>query len=809
MNETYSDQIFDSLLEEMLSGESPPDLTAQIEAAWKLEKSQESSSNGSATDDSAPKHVQTESSLSSPLVVAELISPSVFDATTPARPAIPPRVGAKRSMMSEVKHEPIAISTPTGHPIISRRRRTLAVVLAITAAVLLAYLGTQQLEFGSENSNKLESLVASDRDAGAVVDSGSKIGSGDLARVDSHERLELSQREEVPAPNAGGTEELDLADLPFAANSRQPTGARSERGEASRPADVKLSSREIVNEVNAQMQQIWASVGVVPNDRLSDEELAAKIYQTLTGTRAPNGLVQDALESAETESTGFDQRRWAERVASLEPTKTAQTQGRNAAASFSKPSFSNYWASQITNQLLRRSSVSPQSDEANSLTQTFARTIAASESWKSIPVALLGGSLEKQSGAASAFVAALGGGGNHRLVKRLGTNFLNINLGCARCHDAKQLQHRRGEQVASRFAQPADTQQAYWALIALLNGIDVQSDTNEDDLATVGPRRRVIDRQLDLFSSKRTPTVFYDLMDGRLQAAEPRLPGGWDWSEYLATLADEQASTESIQMARVPRNALAQWLSESDVIDRSTVNQTWKLLFGRHLVPQVGGIDLAATQARSDLLDFLAGQFGAHNGDLKLLVGWLAGSDAFARQPSSIAKTAWVESSEDRVAEMQLADLVFATGGHQSELPSRSSLDRSLAAVVKWSSSSDALESRRFMLAQPTSRPITASQLSKIESDSQESDLLTGSQLSYALHAEQPSVMAQNFVKRILKSQRLSWQQRVEHVVAISEYEVATARVQQLANELLQLNAGDAEAALLDLFWAVTHSDSI
>jgi hypothetical protein len=54
----------------------------------------------------------------------------------------------------------------------------------------------------------------------------------------------------------------------------------------------------------------------------------------------------------------------------------------------------------------------------------------------------------------------------------------------------------------------------------------------------------------------------------------------------------------------------------------------------------------------------------------------------------------------------------------------------------------------------------------------------------------------------------LSWEQRVDHIVALSIHQAPTGRVKQLAKQLLQRHNGDAQAAMLDLLWAVRSSNN-
>ena len=62
------------------------------------------------------------------------------------------------------------------------------------------------------------------------------------------------------------------------------------------------------------------------------------------------------------------------------------------------------------------------------------------------------------------------------------------------------------------------------------------------------------------------------------------------------------------------------------------------------------------------------------------------------------------------------------------------------------------------------------------------------------------------FVDRLLRSEKLTWQERVQHVVGLTGANGTSDDTQFSAKELLQYHSGDSKAALLDLLWAAQNS---
>ncbi|MCA9133117.1 MAG: DUF1553 domain-containing protein [Planctomycetales bacterium] len=762
MTKELSEQILDSFLEELLSGQSPPNLSRRIEAAWKREKARRMSEAGRGS-----------------LVVAELVEEapqtptqehSTPDQTTPepsnaemsaAEAASQPTSGSK-AVDASIRHRPQSSPRSTGHGSThppTRRPKTeaaamdgraqrrpasrsfttsrqlLATLAALAACTMLALLTWQR------TAPRSTPPLASD-DARGQLQPNKGLDGMDVA---AGQPPSLSPST-VPPASPSASEVLDIGDLPFA--SQSPAGeAASATPNAPAASIASLPASAVITQIDQRLAEAWKSLGIVGSQRLPPAARAQRISQVLTGQPLPPA---DELSATEGD---------------LQPIIQEQLNSR---------AFARRWADQFVQQWLAGGSLPLKDPQVEQLQQELTHHIAAAQPWNEVALTLFGGEiLAGTTSATTTLLSSWGGGGNHRLVSRLGTNFLDSNLSCVRCHDA----------LGGPSPNGLEKQEVYWSLVAMLYGLDARGSAQRQE-------RTVIDRQGKLLAENTVPPVYYDLLDGRLQAAEPRLPSGEAWTP-----------SDTVQ---VPRQALAVWLSQSPQLDKATVNQVWKMLFGRYLVPQVGGLDDLALAQRRSLQDYLAQQFRAHDRDLKQLVGWLVQSDAFARQPIRLERSQWLNASEEQLKALRDAQVLFAAGPTLPLSETPLSLERALLAVIDWQGKSGQPADSTVTLAQPVPSSKPAASLPPAASKLPEFDPAAS---SYAVHGERPLAAEIAFVQQLLQAERLNWEQRVEHIVALDGGSPATKRIQKLAADLLEQHDGDAQAALLDLLWAVTHAD--
>ncbi len=516
-------------------------------------------------------------------------------------------------------------------------------------------------------------------------------------------------------------------------------------------------------EIDERLHAAWEELGIKPTLRLSDPEFAQKIYETLVG----ESLSGDQLVAFTQQSNALQNGRlqglvWAQAVTQSQP-------------------FAAHWADVLTRQWLWKGSLPFDSEPAKALATSLEKRLASSVGWNQVATSLLGGEIvgDNLDDPSEIFLAALAGNGNHQLMKRIGTNFLNENLDCVRCHDSPSV---AGSETIS---QQAD----YWALAAMLKGVNARGNGYRGT-------RSIIDEQPEIVASGQAPTLYYELVDGRVTVAEASLPGGRDWREA----------------GSLPRVAFAKWLTSTRAFDRAMVNQTWKLVFGGYLAPQVPGLDETGLEARSQLLGFLSDQFRAHDHDLKQLVAWIASSDAFSRRPVELTSSQWLVASDEELNALQTADRLFALGSPSNKYNGFMTLENSLAELMRWSAPKGGIDNDRgasegeVLLAQPDASAAESSGKRRRTNAANNKDKTPS--LRYMLHAERHSPAEREFVLSLINSPQLSWEQQVQHIVALSEGDKENGKIRSLADELLQTNGGNAEEALLKLLWSVNNANA-
>ncbi len=735
--ENHADQVFDYLTEELLEGPSPPDLTARIVAAWK----DQSPAHKSSTQTDAAKKPGG----AGPLVTAELVA----DASD------------NRALSQQRKHN--ATDAPSDHgsnsQVVSsdavhlqksrnrtRSKRSGGALMAGMAVVAATLLGIAFLQFRGTWSSP-ESIAQEAEQPGAPARDTAK---NSEIRIPSNLASPSDLASETPDGNPAVAEppaesDTDMNDLPFDLS----TGPRLASDDANqvRSADqlAALSDDEIVGRLDSMLSQMWRDLDVVPTSQLPRPVLQQKLRAAIQGivsaeSDANAGAQDDALTVTE-------------RLAMARSVTDSSVASRHLA---------NLIASKWT---LRDRPLNDQG--VQELAAFLESRLSEASPWSETVEIVLGGDLgEADQPAADLYFSALANSGqNHRLVRSVGANFLNLNLACSRCHDAQSQLASAAAADQREFGAQAD----YWSLLSLLKGISLDRATN-----------RAQDQQLVQFGGSRSPSLFFETPNGQMRAAQPKLPDGRDWQDLNQP---------------TPRKALASWVAQSRELDQSTVNQIWQLVIGQRLVPQTARVDVVALEARRGILDFLAKQFRAHNGDVRSLATWIASSEAIGRAAHTLDSSTWLTASQEDLQALQLAEMVFAAQPSLGKANARS-LERSLAAVVQW----DQADANQRVLAQAA-----PGQIVRPNSVPRSSKPLP---LGLALHEGNPTTAEDAYIARIVRNEQLDWEQQVNHIVLLSEREVANNRiVQQISRVRDQI--GSPQLALQKLLWSVKNCSSL
>ncbi len=711
MKSSFSDQIFESLLEEAVGGKSPPNLKAKILDAWEAEQANIPSEESVASQGA-----------SRPLIVAELVKPSPKSDVDEfeARP-IRSSESTQRAIQTTATGEAVAAdernkTRPAAGPrtVSSPAWRSL---LSLSAVGLLAIAGWSiATNFSGSDGDAITASTPTSSKSRDGDDAAGSFPIGPSLATDATGNPLSETDNDTIEP-----ETLDLGNLPFPA-SDVSTNALASTAPGSASLDTRPDAM-VVQSLNAKLASLWSSLGVEPTPAEEDQVLVRKLSKRFSAkpTRSDGKLA--AIRSL-VQSPGF-----AKDVSDY---------------------FSRTWlGNRISDER-----------EGRELRGFLQASIFRGHSLSNVAAELLGGEI-KEGSPASVLVGRLAGNGNHSLAQRLGSNFLDARLACARCHDSNS---------AATLTSDLATQENYWSLIALLKGIEVSKE---------GDVRTVVDRQFDLFAEAKSPTAFFELPDGRMRAAQALLPDGTDW---------KQMGSGS------PRSSLAAWITQSEAFDRAIVNQVWTYLAGRSLVPQVAISDLAGLQARREIQELLAEEFRASGHDIRRLAVWILASSVMDRMPPNESADSIRLASRERLQELTLQRAVFAAPMPETQLLN---FEQSIRVAMKFRANKDV-----STLAQPDLSRLPGKKRQSVENN----QVLP---LSFALYGERPATQDVEYIDSLLSAQRLSWADRVRHVALLEPQITGDGRIQFLAQSLLQQHNGDARAALLDFLWAVTSSSQM
>ena len=642
--------------------------------------------------------------------------------------------------------DPALLSQPPVAPPVQVRKESFESVerrspwipaLAASAALLVAAIAWT---VWPEDNN----VVAEAEDTGSEVErEGSKPSDLELAGNPSTDKV----RNIKPGSRgkASPTEELDLDSLPFnpAGNEEQPPGEAllANSFEASEPID----RAEITSQVDQQFAKIWSSLGVQPSTKLPDPLLKTKLVLKLIGA-----------ESLEETSGSLE----------IDPSLEAAAFVEQLVDT---PEVASLLASRLGSALVGRNPDELQQADGAIFRSLASDTIAEGKDWNSFIKSVLSADLSEDAKGpldlAGKFVfSKVAVGDKHRFMNHLGSNLLNTNTSCVRCHDNK-----------SQTGPTLKKQESYWSMVALLNGVQVRRDRDDGSL-------NLTDRQGELFADPdRSPVVYYTLPDGQVLSATASIPGSGDWKKTGAVS---------------PRAAMAAWVTDSSRMDEAVVNQTWKMLFGRHLVPHVQGIDVVAIPERQAVLDMLASQYRAHGRDVRSLVTWIASTDLYALAPVVVSRQQWLEESDEAFEKLQLAELAFAVPSSLGTQKDASSLASSLEMMQRFSGSGPSLDDLPTTLAQPKEEKPGKSKEVVLDMPSS----------SFVVHRDRPTAAELSFIEKLLKASELSWDEKVDHVVSL--FPDVNGRPRDLDAKLLEYHDGDTKEALITLLWAVKNNSA-
>ncbi|MCA9129105.1 MAG: DUF1549 domain-containing protein [Planctomycetales bacterium] len=757
MQDHPSDQILEAFLEEMLAGQTPPDLIQRVKVAWQAENLRAGDSDVDTVAELI--EIPDPSALPGP-VSCNGTHRSLHDMEL-ATSARHQRAELTAAQAQVAKAEPSADRiNDTNHSAsryrsISRTRRqvkfglrTWSLTLVGVAAAFLALLNWN----GYFSSSPTPEPVAERRENNTRPENSAQTGGAAATELATENSggpetapaiaLDHAPVLEPKIAEGGRESAVPLSrELEIAQAAPTLSASEEERQDDENPPSVLIAKpdAQVVSDIDNQLKSMWQDLGIAPTPEIGDAQFVARVNSALFASLElplPRTVARVGVDRSALVKSALEQRE-----------------------------FADHLATQLIGTWLRNTGVDMASPEVIRLRRSVADQIESSEPWNEIIVDLLGGQLV-EGAPSETFLGGLAGNGNQRLLERLGTHFLNMNLACVRCHDS----------MASDDLDPSDrvTQEVYWSTLAMLKGIGIQGRRNDGN-----DPLRVFDRQ-ELLAQSDQFFADYELLDNRMRSVSARLPDGTPWTRDGSDL--------------LPRQSLSQWIANSQRMDLATVNQVWCFLLGRPLVPQVSAVETVGLPQRKQLLTMLATQYRLNGRSIRRLTGWIAASVAFDRSQPSLSGDQWLLANDEQLEQLKISELTFAAAStNQSR-----SLSNAINLAIQWRSQG---ELNSALLAQPAPRDPGRTPR---ERERVARELMPP--LDFAIHAEQSTSAQQAYLRRLATSTQLDWQQQVNHVLLLRPALTVNARIQQLAQTLLEKNSGNREETLLDLLWSVEAS---
>ncbi len=369
--------------------------------------------------------------------------------------------------------------------------------------------------------------------------------------------------------------------------------------------------------IDRMIREGWASANLKASPVARDEEFLRRAYLDILG-RIPNiGETKAFLAS------GRDSNRRARLVEAL-----------LAHPDYQK-NFANQWKVLLIGRANRGQNV-----DAKALRDWLRRQFAENRPWNEVAFDLITATGNNHANGAANFVMSHLESGAVPLTSITTRVFLGQQIQCTQCHDHPSNDWKQAD---------------FWGINAFLKGIKTEPVFAEDAAGkSIIDHVEVKDVPTDDFAS-------FDRRDARMGIAFP-------------TFLDGRKISQGKDVNR--RLALAKFITDpsNDDFARAFVNRMWGHFFGRGFVNPVDDFGPHNAATHPELLDKLAQDFKAGGYDVKGLIRWIVGSEAYNLTSMTLPGAHGNEKDETLFSHMalkpmtpeQLFDsLLVATAAHK------------------------------------------------------------------------------------------------------------------------------------------------
>jgi hypothetical protein len=548
-----------------------------------------------------------------------------------------------------------------------------------------------------------------------------------------------------------------VCSVPLVAHAAAPS---EERPASSSNADsTARESDEIIASINRHIRQGWADTELKPSEPASDGEWLRRLYLDVIG-RIPTYE----------ETTKF--------LADKSSKKRAATVDELLESETYAEEYVRNWATYWTNLLIGRTGGTDPNDLINreGMQQYLRRSFARNKPYDVLVTELVTATGrntpgdEEYNGAVNFLVNDLQDNAVQATAKTARL-FLGVQVQCTQCHH-----HPFNTTVK---------QDQFWRLNAFFRQAQALRKRDGQDITSV----RLVDS--DFAGEGRDPKqaeTYFEERNGLLNVVYP-------------TFLDGQTIPSSGYVDEVVRRQeLAKLMVASDYLPKALVNRYWGRFLGYGFTKPVDDMGEHNAPSHPELLDELAGDFAAHQFDLKQLIRWIVLSE-----PYSLSSQATSKNEDDDPAlgaTPQFTHFYLRQMGAEELYESLASAMRADETVKGTAEEREKVKQEwlsQFAIAFGTDENDEATTFNG--TIPQTLMMMNGDLVKQATSDAEGS-----FLARLAKSPKKDADKiRYLYISALSR--VPTRKELGLVNELWKANEGNTLAALQDTWWSLLNSN--
>jgi len=767
------DRLLDVCLEEILGGESPPDLSDRILRAWAnragksdpMDPVQLAEYEGREPE---PPPVQLPLENSTPLSAANSKRAGVSVPQSDSDACRPVTLNKDPDQLTAALSPPTAIRRPLRQWLLVLASS--AVCLLLTSRYLLHQLVISRplAERSPTQSADLQPGVDGPQQADRTDAQATGSGPHSVDPAGPAARRELAQ-----SGARAGSSDLDAhrdtsvthptsPDRRSAANQLHPdrhgpNTASTKTTDTDIDGNSGSSSKSIVSVINSFLARSWSKHDIKPAGRATDAEWCRRAYVRILG-RIPSVKELEQFESDRSSD------------------KREQLVDRLLTDPASLDEFADHWSLVWTNVLIGRSNRDGMASRQG-LVAYLRDALRSNRPYDQMARELITATGSATPGSddfngAVNFILANDNERRTLITAKTAQVFLGTHLQCVQCHN-----HPTNDMQ----------QESFWQANSFFRQIGVERDAGSG-------RVRVIDRDFP-GEGRNDPgeaLVYFERPNGQLKAAYPVLLDG--------TAAPHSGNVSEFNR----RAAFAENVVQSSQFARVMVNRLWSHFLGQGFTRPIDDIGPHNPPSHPELIDRLAAEFKAHHYDARELIRWITLSEPFGL---SSRITAGNERDAPELGDAPLFSRYYSRQMQVEEVV------QSLELLAS-SATGDGKPGRTGPHGGLLARAEFFNQFSRNigTDDGTEENTFNGGipQSLFLMNGEltgRVMQMERGTMLHLVATSEMPTAQKIEHLFQASLSRKPTPRELQAAQALVEKNADRQLDALQDIWWALLNSN--